>query len=196
MNIKEITVGFALTGSFCTFQKVIPIVIELVNEGAKVVPIMSENAFAIDTRFGKAEEFIKQLEEISGVKVISSIETAEPIGPRALLDVIVVAPCTGNTLGKLANAITDTSVTMAVKGHLRNQRPVVIALSTNDGLSASAKNIGLLLNRKNIYMVPFQQDDPEKKQNSLVAKMDLIIPTLKMALEGKQIQPVLLGSKE
>ncbi|WHH58989.1 dipicolinate synthase subunit B [Petroclostridium sp. X23] len=196
MDLKNRTIGFALTGSFCTFKKVMPEVVNLMNEGAKVIPIMSQNAYQMDTRFGKAKEFIQQFEEITGNKVISTIEEAEPIGPKALLDAIVIAPCTGNTIGKIANAVTDTSVTMAAKAHLRNQKPVIVAVSTNDGLSMNAKNIALLLNSKNIYMVPFQQDDPIKKQNSIVAKMDLILPTVKMALSGQQIQPILLGSEE
>jgi len=154
---------------------------------------MSENAQKTDTRFGKAQDFIKELEQITGNPLINSIDTAEPIGPKALLDILVIAPCTGNTLGKLANGITDTCVTMAAKAHLRNGRPVVIAVSTNDGLGANAKNIGLLLNTKNIYFVPFGQDDPQKKCNSEVAHMDMIIPTIENALQGKQIQPVLVS---
>ncbi|MBZ4646376.1 MAG: dipicolinate synthase subunit [Petroclostridium sp.] len=196
MDIKGLTIGFALTGSFCTFTKVIPEVANLVKEGVKVIPIMSENAYSIDTRFGKAQDFVQQLEEITGNQVISSISAAEPIGPKALLDALIIAPCTGNTLSKLANAVTDTSVTMAAKAHLRNLRPVIIAVSTNDGLGANAKNIGLLLNTKNIYLVPFQQDDPVHKYNSLIAKMSLIIPTLKKALDGEQIQPIILGTDE
>jgi len=193
MDFSQLTVGFALTGSFCTFKKVLPEVKNLVDKGAKVIPIMSENAQKTDTRFGKAQDFIKELEQITGNPLINSIDTAEPIGPKALLDILVIAPCTGNTLGKLANGITDTCVTMAAKAHLRNGRPVVIAVSTNDGLGANAKNIGLLLNTKNIYFVPFGQDDPQKKCNSVVAHMDMIIPTIENALQGKQIQPVLVS---
>ena len=190
------TIGFALTGSFCTFDKVIPKVAELVSKGANVIPIMSETAQSTDTRFGKAQDFINQLESITNNKLRYSIRDAEPIGPRALLDALIVAPCTGNTIGKLANGITDTCVTMAVKAHLRNGKPTIIAISTNDALGINAKNIGTLLNTKNIYLVPFRQDAPFEKNNSLVAKMDLIIPTLEKALEGIQIQPLILGSDE
>lgn len=194
MDLSGLTIGFAITGSFCTFKKVIPEVANLVKTGANVIPIMSENAQSINTRFGKAADFINELEMITTNKLIGSLNTAEPIGPKALLDALVIAPCTGNTLGKLANGITDTCVTLAAKAHLRNRRPVIIAVSTNDGLGVNAKNIGLLLNMKNIYLVPFCQDDPVKKQNSLVAKMELIKPTIEMALDGEQIQPVILGS--
>ncbi|MDK2798525.1 MAG: dipicolinate synthase subunit [Clostridiales bacterium] len=196
MNLKGLTIGFALTGSFCTFVKVIPEIENLVKEGTNVIPIMSENAQSIDTRFGKSEYFMHKIQEITDNKIISSIYEAEPIGPKSLLDALVIAPCTGNTVAKLANAITDSCVTMAAKAHLRNQKPIVIAISTNDGLGMNAKNIGCLLNAKNIYFVPFLQDAPIKKQNSLVAKMPLIIPTIKEALEGKQIQPVILGANE
>ncbi|HHV98684.1 MAG TPA: dipicolinate synthase subunit B [Clostridiaceae bacterium] len=192
MLLKGLKIGVALTGSFCTFDKVIPWIEKMVEEGADVYPIISESVDKFDTRFGRAEEWKFKLENITGKRPITTIVGAEPIGPKKLLDVVVVAPCTGNTLGKIANAITDTSVTMAVKAQLRNQRPVVIAISTNDGLSNNAKNLGLLLNMKNIYFVPFGQDDPVKKSNSLVAKYDMIIPTIQAALEGKQIQPLLV----
>ena len=191
MKLKGINVGFAMTGSYCTFSSVIPQIENLVAEEAVVYPIMSENASKTDTRFGKAEDFKYRIEEITGKPVISTIFAAEPIGPKNILDIMVIAPCTGNTISKLANGITDTAVTMAAKANLRNENPLVIAVSTNDGLGASAKNIGLLLNFKNVYFVPFTQDDPEKKHNSLVAKMELIIPTLELALERTQIQPVL-----
>lgn len=191
MKLKGINVGFAMTGSYCTFSSVIPQIENLVAEGAVVYPIMSENASKTDTRFGKAEDFKNRIEEITGKQIISTILAAEPIGPKNILDIMVIAPCTGNTISKLANGITDTAVTMAAKANLRNENPLVIAVSTNDGLGASAKNIGLLLNFKNVYFVPFTQDDPEKKHNSLVAKMELIIPTLELALEKTQIQPIL-----
>ncbi len=191
MKLKGINVGFAMTGSYCTFSSVIPQIENLVAEGAVVYPIMSENASKTDTRFGKAEDFKNRIEEITGKPIISTIFAAEPIGPKNILDIMVIAPCTGNTISKLANGITDTAVTMSAKANLRNENPLVIAVSTNDGLGASAKNIGLLLNFKNVYFVPFTQDDPEKKHNSLVAKMELIIPTLELALERTQIQPVL-----
>ena len=191
MELKGVKVGFAITGSFCTFSEVIPQIEALVKAGANVLPVMSETAFKTDTRFGKAKEINEKIEDITGKKIICSISTAEPIGPKNLLDIMVVAPCTGNTLSKLANSVTDSAVTMAAKASLRNENPLVIAVSTNDGLGGSAKNIGALLNSKNIYFVPFTQDNPEKKHNSLVAKMELIKPTLEMALDRKQIQPVL-----
>lgn len=191
MRLKGLKIGFAITGSFCTFDKVIPQIVKLTEEGAEVFPIISETVDKTDTRFGTAEELKIKLEGITGKKIIRNIVEAEPIGPQSILDLIVVAPCTGNTAAKLANAITDTSVTMAVKAHLRNQKPVVIAISTNDGLGNNAKNISNLINMKNIYFVPFRQDDPDKKSNSLVAEMDLIIPTIINALKGKQLQPIL-----
>ncbi len=195
MYLNGLTVGFALTGSFCTFNAVIPQVKRIVENGATVIPIMSETAASTDTRFGTALHFKTELEDITGRPVISSIKDAEPIGPKKLLDALIIAPCTGNTISKLAAGITDTSVAMAAKAHLRNLRPVIIAISTNDALGASAKNMGLLLNSKNIFMVPFGQDDPESKQTSMVAHMELIPETLSMALQGKQIQPLVLGSK-
>lgn len=190
--MSDIRVGFALCGSFCTFSSVIPKFEELALKGYDMYPIMSEIAANTDTRFGKAEDFKDRLKKASGKNIITSIAAAEPIGPKKLLDILVVAPCTGNTLSKLANSITDTSVTMAVKAHLRNARPVVIAVSTNDALSGSAKNIGTLLNYKNIYFVPMKQDDYEKKPTSIVADFDFILPTIEKALNGEQLQPVYL----
>ncbi|NSW90661.1 MAG: dipicolinate synthase subunit B [Firmicutes bacterium] len=192
MLFDGIKVGFALTGSFCKIDDVFPEIEKLIKEGATVYPIISGSINNNDTRFGRAEDTKLKLEVLTGNKIISTLVEAEPIGPKSLLDILVVAPCTGNTLSKLANGITDTAVTMAVKAHLRNQKPVVIAISTNDGLGANAKNIGLLINTKNIYFVPFGQDDPVKKCNSLVSKMDMIVPTMVEALKGKQIQPVLV----
>ncbi len=188
----ELTVGFALTGSFCTFQQVIPQVQVLVNEGYRVIPILSEISSVTDTRFGNAAEFILRLETITGNSAIRSIKAAEPIGPKKLLDALVIAPCTGNTIAKMANGIADTTVTLAAKSHLRNKRPIVLAVSTNDGLGANAKNLGVLLARKHLYFVPFGQDDCIEKENSLVAKMDMILPTLREALSQKQIQPMLV----
>lgn len=185
------TSGFAICGSFCTFSAVIPQIQRMVDAGFNVIPIMSENAYTTDTRFGKASDFVEQIEKITGGKVLHTIKQVEPIGPQKLLDVLIVAPCTGNTLGKLACGITDTSVTMSVKSQLRNRRPVVIGLSTNDGLSTSGKNIGTLLNIKNIFFVPYKQDDPGNKPTSLVANMDKILHTTTLALEGKQLQPIL-----
>ena len=192
MLLQGIKVGFALTGSFCTFARIIPEIEKLAAEGADILPIMSETVEGTDTRFGKADEWKMKVEAITGKQIVKKITEAEPIGPKGLLDVLVVAPCTGNTLAKIANAVTDTSVTMAVKAHLRNNRPVVIAVSTNDGLGANAKNLGQLLNVKNMFFVPFGQDDPIKKENSLVADFDLIIPAILEALKGKQLQPLLL----
>lgn len=189
---ENITVGFGLTGSFCTFSKIIDEMQKLADMNYRLVPIMSEATARNDTRFGKAEEHIGRIEKICGRKIISSIPEAEPIGPKKLLDILVIAPCTGNTIAKLANGIADSSITLSVKSHLRNNRPVVIAVSTNDGLGANAKNIGILLARKNIYMVPFGQDDCIEKENSLVAHFDLIQPTIEKALKSKQIQPVLV----
>jgi dipicolinate synthase subunit B len=192
MKLDGLKVGFAFTGSFCTISRVMTELNKIIQEGAEVFPIVSESVRSLDTRFGKVDEIMLNLEVLTGKQIISSIIEAEPIGPKGMLDIIVVAPCTGNTLSKIANAVTDTSVTMAVKAHLRNQKPVVIGISTNDGLGSNAKNLGVLLNSKNIYFVPFKQDDPIKKCNSIVAKFELIIPTIQEALKGKQLQPILL----
>ena len=189
--MENTTVGFALTGSYYTFKSVIPQIETLKQAGFEVVPIMSENAAVTNTRFGRAGDFISELEKLTGKGVITAIREAEPIGPKKIIDALVIAPCTGNTLAKLASGVTDTSVTMAAKATLRNECPVVIAVSTNDGLANACKNIGNLLNYKNIYFVPFNQDDCEKKPRSLVADMSKITDTLKEALKGKQIQPVI-----
>lgn len=185
------TVGYAICGSFCTFSKTIPQIKKLVESGVRVLPIMSQNAYSTDTRFMKAGEFISEVENITGEKIIHTISGAEPIGPKKMCDLIIVAPCTGNTLAKLANGVTDTSVTMALKSHLRIKRPVLLCIATNDGLGASAQNIGKLINTKNIYFVPFSQDDPQNKPNSLVADFELIYPCAKMAINHIQYQPVL-----
>ncbi|OEF98658.1 dipicolinate synthase subunit B [Desulfuribacillus alkaliarsenatis] len=192
MDVSGKTIGFAFTGSHCTFAKIMPILKELKNRGAEVIPIITESVKDTDTRFGKAADWIKEIEQITNNKCISTIVDAEPVGPKALLDVLVIAPCSGNTIGKLANAITDTAVLMATKAQLRNQRPVVIAVSTNDGLGLNGVNIGRLCAIKNIFMVPFGQDDPINKENSIVADMSMIIPTIEKALEYKQIQPVIV----
>ncbi len=192
MLLKGVRIGYAVTGSFCTFDKIFPQVEKLVNEGADVIPIISESVNQYDTRFGKAEDFKNKLHTITGKEPISTIVEAEPIGPKALLDILVIAPCTGNTISKIANAITDGPVTMACKAHLRNMRPIVIAISTNDGLGANAKNLGVLLNMKNIFMVPFGQDDPIKKCTSLVADFDQILPAILNAQQNIQIQPMLI----
>jgi len=190
MLLEGKKIGFALTGSFCTLDKVMPEMEKLIAEGAEVYPIISNSVDMYDTRFGKAEYWKKRISDITGKEIIKTIVDAEPIGPKAYLDIIVVAPCTGNTMAKIANAITDTPVIMAVKAHLRNLKPVVLSIATNDGLGANAKNIGIVMNMKGIYMVPYQQDDPIKKTNSLVARNDMILPTILEALNGRQIQPV------
>lgn len=192
MNLAGKNIGFAITGSFCTFKKVIDELEHIKSSGANIVPIMSETAYKTDTRFGSCADFRTKIEGITGNEIIHTIKDAEPIGPKKLLDALIIAPCTGNTLGKLANGITDTAPTMAAKAHLRNERPLIIAVSTNDGLGASGINIMTLFNSKNIYLVPFGQDDPEKKTKSLVAHMELILSTAEAALDGKQIQPVIV----
>ena len=184
-------IGFAMCGSYCTFAKVFPVMEELAQEH-RVVPIFSDNVQKTDTRFGDAAEFYDRVFRITGVEPICSIPEAEPIGPKKLLDVLVIAPCTGNTLAKLAHSIADSPVTMAVKSHLRNGRPVVVAVSTNDGLAGAAENIGRLLSRKNYYFVPFGQDDPKGKPTSLVADFGKIPETVELAVKGVQIQPILL----
>lgn len=192
MLLDGVKVGIAITGSFCTFETILVEIKRLVNEGADVYPIISFNVDNFDTRFGTTKEWKSKIKEATVKDIISTIQGAESIGPKAYLDIIVVAPCTGNTLAKLANGITDTPVSMAWKAHLRNNKPAVIAISTNDGLSSNAKNIGILMNMKNIYFVPFGQDDPIKKCNSLIAKYEMMVPTIEKALEDKQIQPVLM----
>lgn len=187
------TVGFALCGSFCTFAEVLETLEQVTKTFTNVIPILSEVSASTDTRFGDAEAHIEKITALCGRKPIISIREAEPIGPKKLLDLIIVAPCTGNTLGKLAQGITDSTVTMAVKAQLRNQRPVLLAVSTNDGLGASGRNIMDLIQRKHIYMVPFGQDDPVGKPTSLKADMGKVTEAAKAALEGVQLQPVLLG---
>lgn len=191
MLLNGVKVGIAITGSFCTFDTILIEIEKLVAEGADVYPIMSYNASNFDTRFGLAKDWIDRISETTGKEIISTIQDAERIGPGNFLDIIVVAPCTGNTLAKLANAITDTPVCMAFKAHLRNNKPALIAISTNDGLSGNAKNLGILLDKKNVYFVPFSQDDPAKKSTSLIAHYDMILPAIIEALKGKQIQPLL-----
>lgn len=187
---KQRTVGFAITGSFCTYEKIKGVVRRLVEEDNRVVPIFSNMAQIVNCRFGNAKDFIIEIQEITGERGIFSIQEAEPIGPKGFLDVLVIAPCTGNTMAKLCAGITDSPVLMAAKAHMRNDRPVVISLSTNDALGASLKNIGMLMNTKNIYFVPFGQDDYRKKPKSMIAHTDLIEDTIEAALEGKQLQPV------
>lgn len=187
----KIRLGFAMCGSFCTFKLVLG-ELERLAKDYDITPIMSQGAAFTDTRFGKAEDFRRRVAEICGREPITTIADAEPIGPRALLDVLVIEPCTGNTLGKLANGITDTPVTMAAKAHLRNGRPLVLAVSTNDALGASARNIGTLMNAKNIFFVPVRQDSPRGKPASLVADFSETAAAIKSALEGRQTQPLLL----
>lgn len=193
MNLEGKSIGFAFTGSFCTFRKTIDELKEITKmKDTKVIGIMSFNSYNLDTKFGKAKDFIKEIEDITQNKIINTITSAEPIGPKNLFDILIVAPCSGNTISKLANDIIDTPVTMAVKSHLRNNKPVVIGISTNNALSGNAENIGKLLNRKNYYFVPFRQDNPITKPNSLVFDPKYIIKTLEYALEKEQVQPIIL----
>lgn len=185
------TIGFALCGSYCTYDRVFP-VIEALSKENKVIPILSEAAYATDSRFGTAEHWKTRLEEICGCPPLHLISQVEPIGPKGLLDILVIAPCTGNTLAKLAHSIADGPVTMAAKSHLRNGRPVLVAVSTNDGLAGAGENIGRLLARKHYYFVPFGQDDPLKKPTSLIADFTQIPQAMEGALAGQQIQPMLL----
>lgn len=192
--MEHLRVGYAFCGSFCTYAKAMAALEKAVSLYDSVQPIVSETSAATDTRFGNSHDFMREMERLCDKRVIDSIKGAEPIGPKKLLDVLVIAPCTGNTLAKLALGVTDSSVTMAAKAHLRNARPLVIAVSTNDGLAGSAKNIGALMDKKNVYFVPFRQDDPEKKPASLVADFELIPAAIEAALRGEQLQPVLLGA--
>ena len=184
-------IGFAMCGSFCTYAQVFP-VLEILASVNTVTPIFYQAAYATDSRFGTAAEHIARAEEICGRKALHTIEEVEPIGPKKLLDALIIAPCTGNTLAKLAHSIADGPVTMAAKSHLRNGRPVLIAVSTNDALAGAAENIGKLLGRKHYYFVPFGQDDPKNKPTSMVADFEKIPQALDAALEGRQIQPLLL----
>ncbi len=190
MDLQGINLGLCMCGSFCTFGEVMREVEKLSKRKIKIHPIFSYNADSINTRFGAVEDFREKLYDITGNEIISTIKEAEPIGPQKLLDIMLVAPCTGNTMAKLANGITDTPVTMACKAHLRNDRPLVLAPATNDALGVSLKNIGELMIRKNIYFVPFGQDNPEKKPLSMIADFSRIYDTLCLAMEGKQIQPI------
>ncbi|MEE1078523.1 MAG: dipicolinate synthase subunit B [Agathobacter sp.] len=191
MNFSKLTIGYGITGSFCTFSKSKKAVENLVALGTKVIPIFSYHVQEMDTRFGNAKEYIEEICTITNSKGIYSIQEAEPIGPKNLLDVMVIAPCTGNTAAKLWNGIVDTPVLMAAKAHMRNGNPLVLAISTNDALGNCFKNIGNLMNMKQIYFVPFGQDDYVKKPNSMVADLEQLPETIRMALDGKQIQPVI-----
>jgi len=192
--MEQRNVGFACCGSFCTMGRALEAMERLARRYSDLYPIVSETLASTDTRFGRAEEFLTRMEAISGRPVMSTVAEAEPIGPKKLLDVLVICPCTGNTMGKLANGITDTAVTMAAKAHLRNGRPVVIAMATNDGLSGAMRNVGALLGRKNYYFVPFGQDDHGGKPSSLASDFGQLEKTVELALEGRQIQPILLGA--
>jgi len=194
MDLRGKRIGFALTGSFCTFSKVMTELEALKEAGADIYPIMSETVWSTDTRFGTSEEFKEKVRQITGKEIIHTIKGAEPIGPKHFLDALVIAPCTGNTLSKIAMGTTDTCVCMAAKANLRNKCPLVIAISTNDGLGANAKNLGLLLNAANIFFVPFGQDDALGKPDSLVADMTKICTCLEDALRGKQTQPLIVGN--
>lgn len=191
MGLEGKRIGFGLTGSHCTLERVMKALETLVASGAEVVPVVSLSVAGSDTRFGQAEKWLSRIQEITGRKPLASVVEAEPIGPKRLLDAMVVAPCTGNTLAKVAQGITDSPVTMAAKGTLRNGRPVVLSPSTNDGLGLNAKNIGLLLATKNIYFVPFGQDNAVEKPTSVDAHLDLLVDTVEAALVGRQLQPVL-----
>ena len=192
MRLEGKRIGFLLTGSFCTFRNTIDELKKIIKFGAIVVPIMSENSYTMDTKFGKAKDFITEIEEITGNKILHTVQEVEPIGPKDMLDILVVAPATGNTMAKLANDIIDGPATMAVKSHLRRERPVIIAISTNNGLSGAGENIGKLFNRKHYYFVPFRQDNPITKPRSIVFDPSYLIKTIEEALDGEQIQPMLL----
>ncbi len=189
--MEGLTFGYALTGSFCTFDKSLKQIEYLLSKGISILPVMSFNAASVDTRFGKAESFIEKIEQLTGKKVIRSLEEAEPIGPKKLVDLMIVLPCTGNTLAKLASGIYDTPVTLAVKSHLRNERPVLLGVSTNDSLSTAAKNIGALLNYKHYYFIPMSQDSPETKPFSVVCDFEMTYKAALTALDGKQIEPII-----
>ncbi len=194
MKLEQARVGFALCGSYCTHAQTIRALAELVPLTGQITPILAETSGSLDTRFGRNQTLRMQLEAICGASVLDSIPLVEPIGPRGLLDLLIIAPCTGNTLAKLACGITDTAITMAAKAHLRNGRPVLIAPSTNDGLSVSLRNLGDLMCRRHYYFVPFRQDDPAGKPNSLVYDPSLLAQAAVAALEGRQLQPVLLAA--
>ena len=192
MDFLYCNIGYGITGSFCTFAKTRKEVVQLTEMGANVIPIFSYQAQSCDTRFGSAKEFVEGICEITGNEGIKTMQQAEPIGPNNFLDIMVIAPCTGNSAAKLCNGITDTPVLMASKAHMRNGKPLVIAISTNDALGVNFKTIGGLMNMKNIYFVPFGQDNYKSKPNSMIAKMELLPDTIELAMRGKQIQPILV----
>lgn len=192
MELNGLNIGFAVTGSFCTFDKILKQIEILKHKGANVIPIFSYNAYSLDTRFQVAKEYAKEIYEMTGNPIINSIQGAEVVGPKKMFDIMIIAPCTGNTAAKLCNGIIDTPVLMAAKAHIRNNRPLVISISTNDALGINLQNIGKLMIIKNIYFVPFGQDDYVKKPFSMISDVTKICSTLEMALEGKQLQPILL----
>lgn len=185
-------IGFAMCGSYCTHKKAVDELKVLLSQGNSIQPIMSENVYSTDTYFGRCGDLIETVEGLCGRKVIHTVVDAEPLGPKTILDSLIICPCTGNTLAKISLGITDTAVTMAAKAHLRSDRPLIIALASNDALSANLKNMGLLLTRKNVYFVPMRQDDPEKKPHSLVADFSLLIPTVESAMKGRQYQKLFI----
>lgn len=193
IDLSKKNIGIAITGSYCTFEKVFSELEKIAATGANLYPVFSDHASTTDSRFGTCADFLARAEKITGRKPITTIPDAEPIGPHALFDVLVIAPCTGNTLSKLANGISDTPVLMAAKAHLRNNRPLIIFLSTNDALGMNLKNIGILLNTKNIYFIPFGQDNYKTKPNSMIAHTELLTSTIEQALSGRQLQPVIQG---
>ncbi len=191
MILQGKIIGLGITGSHCTLAKIVPVIREFIKNEAEVYPVISPSVQKCDTRFGGAEEWVKRISKEAKREPLKTIMEVEPFGPGKLIDVMVIAPCTGNTLAKLSNGITDTAVLMAAKSQLRNQKPVVIAVSTNDGLGINLKSMAVVLNTKNIYLVPFYQDDPGNKPNSIVSRMDLIVPAVEAAVQGKQIQPLI-----
>ena len=196
MSINGLKIGIGLTGSFCTFEKTFQLLEQLKKEGAIVTTVFSPLSQTVKCRFGTGEEFLERAQEISGKSPITTISGAEPIGPKHMFDIFLILPCTGNTLAKLANGIVDTPVLMGAKSHLRNGNPLLLSVSTNDGLSMNFKNIGLLMNMKHIFFVPFSQDNPQAKPNSLIANYDMLIPSINAALENRQLQPVLSQTTE
>lgn len=193
MTLEGKRIGFAMTGSHCTYEEIWPELTKLIFLGADVYPIVSAAVAHTDTRFGRGQDIVAKFEEITGKRVISTIVEAEPLGPQKLFDCMIIAPCTGNSMARLANAITDSAPLMAAKAQLRNGRPLVLAISTNDALGLNAKNLGVLLNTPNVFFVPFGQDNPIEKPRSLVADMSLIIPTIEHALRKEQIQPTVIS---
>lgn len=194
MSLKGKNIGIAITGSFCTYEKTFTQMESLVRQGASVRTIFSNSAASLDSRFGSSDKFLKLATDITGYPPILTIPDAEPIGPGKMFDILVLLPCTGNTIAKLANGITDTPALMAAKAHLRNNRSLLISLSTNDALGMNMKNIGILMNTKHIFFIPFAQDNPGKKPNSMISRTELLIPSIEAALEGRQIQPVIGGA--